>query len=287
MTHDGSTTSFRRSVHEHFDANSSWWGNLYLEVGVENEIYRLRLWRALEWIEGCKIPKSGRILEIGCGAGFLTVELAKRGYIVNAVDVSEPMLRLAHANAQNASVIERVRLSRADVHALPFRVGSMDLVVALGLISWLASPRDAMCEVARVMKPGGYVLFSTPNRACLRQFLDPARNFQLAPLKRKVLQLTRLGKSRPTVGPRPKSYQASEIDRLLLQVGLSKVVRTTIGFGPFTILYRKVVPEATGIGLHRLLQRLADRGVPGVRSTGRFHLVLAGREGEVDGSPRL
>jgi SAM-dependent methyltransferase len=167
MTHDGSTTSFRRSVHEHFDANFSWWENVYLEVGVENEIYRLRLRRALEWIEGCEIPKSGRILEIGCGAGFLTVELAKRGYIVNAVDVSEPMLRLAHANAQNASVIERVRLSRADVHALPFWVGSMDLVVALGLISWLASPRDAMCEVARVMKPGGYVLFSTFNRASL------------------------------------------------------------------------------------------------------------------------
>jgi hypothetical protein len=58
-----------------------------------------------------------------------------------------------------------------------------------------------------------------------------------------------------------------------LQVGLSKVVRTTIGFGPFTILHRKVVPEAIGIGLHRLLQRLADQGVPGVRSTGRFHLV--------------
>ena len=79
---------------------------------------------------------------------------------------------------------------------------------------------------------------------------------------------------------RPKPMMAALharrfIDETLAGAKLVKTRSMTLGFGPFTFLRRKVLPESLGIALHHRLQCLAGRNVPIFRSTGMSYLILA------------
>ncbi len=61
---------------------------------------------ALSYIDGLSLPKTAHVLEIGCGAGFMTTALAKRGFIVEAIDHSQAMIDLTIEHARQMGVAE-------------------------------------------------------------------------------------------------------------------------------------------------------------------------------------
>ena len=65
------------------------------------------------------------------------------------------------------------------------------------------------------------------------------------------------------------------IDRLLSEAGLRKIGSTGVGYGPWKFLGHSYVPLSAARRLHTLLQRLADRGVPGLRRVAADYLVVA------------
>jgi hypothetical protein len=67
---------------------------------------------------------------------------------------------------------------------------------------------------------------------------------------------------------------------MLADAGLQIVKRRTLGFGPFTLMGLLALPDQLGVRLNARLQAFADRGVPGLRSTGGQYLVLACRPSE-------
>ena len=69
-------------------------------------------------------------------------------------------------------------------------------------------------------------------------------------------------------------HSPGEFDRALSRAGLLKVCGRTLGFGPFSFLGCPLLPAAVGVCLHHRLQRLADRGVPLIRSTGAQYIVV-------------
>ena len=68
------------------------------------------------------------------------------------------MLERAAANARRAGLADRVAITTGDVHDLRSADGTFLLVLALGVIPWLASPPRATRELARVLAPGGYLI---------------------------------------------------------------------------------------------------------------------------------
>jgi hypothetical protein len=62
---------------------------------------------------------------------------------------------------------------------------------------------------------------------------------------------------------------------MLAEAGLEKVESRTVGFGPLSFLGLKLLPDSLSVSLHGRLQRLADRGVPGLRSGGMNYVVIA------------
>ena len=70
-------------------------------------------------------------------------------------------------------------------------------------------------------------------------------------------------------------HRRGELDRILAAAGLEPVAGATFGFGPFTLLGRRLLPDPVGVRVDASLQSLADRGVPGVRSAGAQYLVVA------------
>lgn len=263
-------------VNAYFDTQSSFWKNIYSGTNVYAEIHRDRHATVLNWIVELGLPADSQVLEVGCGAGNLALALAQRGLRVHAVDSSEAMVEQARQLAATSDAGDRLSVGPASIYELPFDDNSMDLVIAIGVIPWIEHPNSAMHEMARVTKPGGYIVFTADNRARLNNLLDPWLNPLVAKYKRKLRrQLERSGLRKP-----PKEIDSSLhgqrfVNDMLKSAKLKKVRHKTLGFGPFTFFRLKLLPDRSGIALHKRLQRLADANKPVLRGTGSHHIVIA------------
>jgi SAM-dependent methyltransferase len=106
-----------------------------------------------------------RVLELGCGSGWLTVLLARMGVrdIVGA-DFSEAQIQLAEERAAQAGVTDRVRFHLADVAGLRHDLGTFDLVIIHAFLHHLAVDelRGVIENVGRVLSPHGRLLILEP-----------------------------------------------------------------------------------------------------------------------------
>jgi len=223
---------------------SSYWRDVYGEDSFAAAVYQTRHDGALAWIDSLHLPPGSPVLEIGCGAGFLTVALAARGLRVESIDSSPAMIASTRARLADAGAAEAVTTRVEDVHALSAPDGSYAAVVALGVVPWLHSPEQALREITRVLRPGGSLIITTDNRARLNFILDPRYNPVLVyPLKRELKKiLGRVGR-RP-LGILPDVHYPSQLDQLIRSAGLEKRQGRTIGFGPFSFLGIKLFRDA-------------------------------------------
>jgi SAM-dependent methyltransferase len=113
-----------------------------------------------------------RALDLGCGAGQFTAELAKGGAQAIGADVADAAL--ARARAANPGL--EFRLVPFD-GPLPFDDGSFELVWASEVIEHVADTASWLSEVRRVLVPGGALLLTTPSHGRLRLFVGGAGRF--------------------------------------------------------------------------------------------------------------
>ena len=96
---------------------------------------------------------TGTLLEVGCGIGVDSVQLAKCGFDVTAVDLTENALEVARENAKRAGVNIDFRLGNAE--GLDFPADTFDAVYSFGVLHHTPDIEKAVSEVHRVLKPGG------------------------------------------------------------------------------------------------------------------------------------
>ncbi len=120
----------------------------------------------IPWVIG-QIGKEKTVLDIGCGAGFLTNALAKEGHFVYGIDLSEKSLKIAAAH----DVTKQVNYSLASGYSLPFSKGQFDVVTAMDLLEHVEEPNLVIKEASRVLKKGGLFFFHTFNRNLLSYLL--------------------------------------------------------------------------------------------------------------------
>lgn len=106
-------------------------------------------------------PDGGRLLEVGCGPGRLSILLARRyGLDVTGIDLDPGMIQRARANAERSGNGGERRPSFlvGDVSSLAFPDGSFDVVVStLSMHHW-ADPTAGLTEIGRVLRPNGRAL---------------------------------------------------------------------------------------------------------------------------------
>jgi len=114
---------------------------------------------ALDMLRGLRVQRA---LDLGCGNGEVSVALAELlGATVVCSDISSVAVEQCVARGLEAHQVE---LGAAP---LPFDDASFDLVFMTEVLEHLVYPDRALAEINRILRPGGYLLVSTPNLACL------------------------------------------------------------------------------------------------------------------------
>ncbi len=112
-----------------------------------------------------RLPKAGRVLEVGCGTGGLLVAAARAGIAVVGVDVASRWLVVARRRLADHGL--SVPLLAASADRLPWPDGHFDTIVADSVLEHLDDPARTLREWSRVLRPGGHLLVWSPNRYTL------------------------------------------------------------------------------------------------------------------------
>ncbi len=129
-------------------------------------------------LRALRVPRGGRVLEIGCGRGVALPVLAERltPFALVGVDVDATALEAAAWRLRAARV--QATLLEADVRDLPLESASVDVVVDFGtcyhVSGGLDGARAVLGEVARVLRPGGLFVHETP---VAQHLAHPLRSF--------------------------------------------------------------------------------------------------------------
>jgi ubiquinone/menaquinone biosynthesis C-methylase UbiE len=100
-----------------------------------------------------------RILDLGTGTAQIPIELCKRQLQVHvvAIDLAEHMLSVGRHNVAKAGFEERIQLQRCDAKKMPFADGAFDGVMSNSIVHHIPEPAAVFAEMARVVKPGGFL----------------------------------------------------------------------------------------------------------------------------------
>ncbi len=129
------------------------------------------MWRSEEILCQKYFQKHSTILDVGCGSGRTTFGLARLGYTVRGIDLTPAMIESAHwlAHLYPSEITSRITFQTGDATALQFQNCTFDNVLfsfnGLNQIPGKANRLLALKELYRVLKPGGYFIFSSHLRS--------------------------------------------------------------------------------------------------------------------------
>lgn len=118
----------------------------------------------LNWIDGLVSLSGQTVLDVGCGGGILSDSMARKGAQVTGIDLSTKALRVAQLHALEAGT-RNVNYREISAEALALeQPGSFDVVTCMEMLEHVPDPASVVKACSELVKPGGWVFFSTINR---------------------------------------------------------------------------------------------------------------------------
>lgn len=153
----------------YFDEAAAGWTDKYLRPGH----FRARLETVLSWLPSA--TPSARVLDYGCGSGVMTQVLLEQGFYVTGVDVSPGMLEAAgnHLSQKLPETLKgnyRLQLAENGLPTVPEE--PYDGILCLGVLEYADNPAEILARFAEMLRPGGFLILSVPNRQSLLRGME-------------------------------------------------------------------------------------------------------------------
>lgn len=220
---------------------------LQSECIVHDDTGRGGSFDAIERTMKATLEGTGRVLDVGCGAGAFMLMLRARGWQPVGIDINERAVDAARMRGLDA------RLTTIDHVEAP--AGGFDAAVLMNSLEYFARPLDALERIAHLMRPGGVVVLETPNTSYHR--------LQAAVGQRLGLSRERLMMVEPRHGRRLIAFGVRSARQAFAQTGFTDIV------------VRPSVPRASGSAAERLLRRLIFRAAGAVFLATHGRVLLA------------
>ncbi len=119
----------------------------------------------LDWIQTLAPLANKAVLDVGCGGGILSDSMARKGAQVTGIDLSTKALRVAQLHALEANT-PNVSYREISAEALALeQPAAFDVVTCMEMLEHVPDPASVVKACAELVKPGGWVFFSTINRS--------------------------------------------------------------------------------------------------------------------------
>jgi 2-polyprenyl-6-hydroxyphenyl methylase/3-demethylubiquinone-9 3-methyltransferase len=136
-----------------------WW-DLEGEFGPLHAINPLRL----EWIDSIAPLGGAQVLDVGCGGGILADAMARKGAEVLGIDLADKSLKVAQLHALEAGTPDITYRHVAAEALAAEQPARFDVVTCMEMLEHVPDPASIVQACATLVKPGGWVFFSTINR---------------------------------------------------------------------------------------------------------------------------
>ncbi len=191
---DNESRSQLDRIEEHFGKHAVDWQDLYTRPWRLNHLVLANRRRVGVEKIGQHVAPCARVLDAGCGAGLVALDLVRQGFFVHGVDIADSMLELCQKRFNAAGITrDRYVFSRVNVGHANFEPGTFGGIVALGFLEYQDDELAVLHQLNRFLEPEGILVISGPAEIKLANYLGiPAyiRN-----------RLARLGLSKPSVTP--------------------------------------------------------------------------------------
>jgi len=177
--------------------------------------------------------EGGKVLDIGCGPGVITLYLLQRGCEVWGVDISEEMINEAAKQIEKTEYKEVAHFSVGDITSLDFPDAYFDAVVCAGVIEYLEDAEIAIKEIHRVLKPNGIAIITVPTPQRFYTFMLNLLKFVLKPFisKLKEIKYKRIKRGHRCDNSvmdferefKMRYYRPKQLDKLIIDNNFKKV----------------------------------------------------------------
>ena len=224
----------KSQVREFFDSSDGWSGKFYREIHnpfgqmlVRRKHHVLRLFR--KHVD----HTAGTIFDAGCGPGEYLAELGGGGVSIYGMDASEEMIRTSDELMREKGWPDPPGLVRGDIEHVPFRSGSFDAVLCIGVLGYLEHDERALSELRRLIRPGGHLLLNVRNLNALTS-LHYSGRLKLRYLLRHGWRRFRSSVSITTHtrdgGWKSRAYNVGRLEELVASLGFTRVEGMTFGY---------------------------------------------------------
>jgi 2-polyprenyl-6-hydroxyphenyl methylase / 3-demethylubiquinone-9 3-methyltransferase len=202
------------------DLAHQWWD----EQGEFKSLHDINPLR-LGWIDAKAAIKGKKVLDVGCGGGILSESMARAGAQVLGIDLASKSLKVAQLHALEHQVTQ-LQYSEVAVEALAAQEPeSFDVVTCMEMLEHVPDPASVVRACSALVKPGGWVFFSTINRS--------AKSFMFAIVGAEyVLNLVPRGTHEYA-----KLIRPNELGHFVRQAGLDVVQTAGMQYNPLTRRY--------------------------------------------------
>ncbi|MBN2183808.1 MAG: class I SAM-dependent methyltransferase [Candidatus Krumholzibacteriota bacterium] len=227
----------KTKVREYFDEDS----RRYEEVRYTQEYLNCHQYSYLarmKHVLGLLQEKGKKVLDIGCGPGIYTQELLDREDTITSIDIAPGMIKKAREKFTDAIDEKRVSFTTGEIYDLEGMDGYFDIVMCIGVVSYILEIDKFLGKINSLIKPGGYAIIQISKKHSPKSFDEQF----VYPSIQKIKRFVRPGSPSAETGVILTRYRTPVFDRLCSDSGLTmeKDVHFDYSFPIINILAKRL-----------------------------------------------